>query len=109
MKILITGANGYMGQGIVSEFVKRGEDIVASDISTVDIKEDICKISGNIFELEDPYTYLDEPDILVHLAWRDGFKHNADSHMIDLPKHYLFLKKNDGFRSEKSMCYGKHA
>lgn len=93
MKILITGANGYMGQGIVSEFVKRGEDIVASDISTVDIKEDICKISGNIFELEDPYTYLDEPDILVHLAWRDGFKHNADSHMIDLPKHYLFLKK----------------
>ena len=93
MKILITGANGYMGQGIVSEFVKRGEDIVVSDISTVDIKEDICKISGNIFELEDPYTYLDEPDILVHLAWRDGFKHNADSHMIDLPKHYLFLKK----------------
>ena len=93
MKILITGANGYMVQGIVSEFVKRGEDIVASDISTVDIKEDICKISGNIFELEDPYTYLDEPDILVHLAWRDGFKHNADSHMIDLPKHYLFLKK----------------
>lgn len=93
MKILITGANGYIGQGIVSEFVKRGEDIVASDISTVDIKEDICKISGNIFELEDPYTYLHEPDILVHLAWRDGFKHNADSHMIDLPKHYLFLKK----------------
>lgn len=93
MKILITGANGYLGQGVVSELVQRGEDVIASDISIDDIKEDICKISGNIFELEDPYTYLNEPDILVHLAWRDGFKHNADSHMIDLPKHYLFLKK----------------
>lgn len=93
MKILVTGANGYIGQGVVSEFVQRGVDVIASDISIDDIKNDICKISGNIFELEDPYTYLHEPDILVHLAWRDGFKHNADSHMIDLPKHYLFLKK----------------
>lgn len=93
MKILITGANGYIGQGVVSEFVQRGVDVIASDISIDNIKDDICKISGNIFELEDPYTYLHEPDILVHLAWRDGFKHNADSHMIDLPKHYLFLKK----------------
>lgn len=93
MKILITGANGYIGQGVVSEFVQRGVDVIASDISIDNIKDDICKISGNIFELEDPYTYLHEPDILVHLAWRDGFKHNADSHMIDLPKHYFFLKK----------------
>jgi nucleoside-diphosphate-sugar epimerase len=93
VKILITGANGYIGQGVVSEFVQRGVDVIASDISIDNIKDDICKISGNIFELEDPYTYLHEPDILVHLAWRDGFKHNADSHMIDLPKHYLFLKK----------------
>ena len=90
---MITGANGYIGQGVVSEFVQRGVDVIASDISIDNIKDDICKISGNIFELEDPYTYLHEPDILVHLAWRDGFKHNADSHMIDLPKHYLFLKK----------------
>ena len=73
--------------------MQRGVDVIASDISIDNIKDDICKISGNIFELEDPYTYLHEPDILVHLAWRDGFKHNADSHMIDLPKHYLFLKK----------------
>ena len=33
-----------------------------------------------------------EPEVCIHLAWRNGFVHNADSHILDLPKHYTFVK-----------------
>jgi dTDP-6-deoxy-L-talose 4-dehydrogenase (NAD+) len=31
------------------------------------------------------------PDVLVHLAWTDGFRHNARSHMEQLSSHFRFL------------------
>ena len=29
----------------------------------------------------------------MHLAWKDGFIHYSDAHILELPKHYLFIKK----------------
>ena len=34
---------------------------------------------------------LGAPDVCIHLAWRDGFRHNASSHMKDLSSHVVFL------------------
>jgi len=31
------------------------------------------------------------PDALVHLAWSDGFTHNAPSHLLQLSSHFRFL------------------
>lgn len=31
------------------------------------------------------------PDICIHLAWRDGFRHNSPAHMKDLSSHIVFL------------------
>ena len=28
--------------------------------------------------------------VCIHLAWRDGFRHNASSHMKDLSSHVVF-------------------
>lgn len=94
MKILVTGANGFMGHGIIKELSKTGNKIIASDFSDFAYKYDntISK-AGNIFEIENPYEYFDKPDVVLHLAWRDGFKHSSDNHINDLPKHYAFLKK----------------
>ncbi len=33
------------------------------------------------------------PDALLHLAWRNGFDHNASSHLDDMPLHYAFMKR----------------
>ena len=33
MKILVTGANGFMGHGIIKELSKKGNDIIASDFT----------------------------------------------------------------------------
>lgn len=93
MKILVTGANGYLGCGVVKELSKLECDIVAADFSTDHICKQAEKVSCNLFEIENPFEYFGKPDVLLHMAWRNGFVHNADSHIMDLPNHYLFLKK----------------
>lgn len=92
MKILVTGANGYLGQGIVKSILECGNQVVATDLSTDYIDNRAEKIPCNLFEVMDPYEYFGKPDALLHLAWRDGFVHYSDAHIEDLPKHYAFVK-----------------
>lgn len=92
MKILVTGANGYLGQGIVKALLDRGQEVIAADFSTQYIDARAHKISCDLFHVADPYHYFNEPDVLLHLAWRDGFKHYSDAHIDDLPNHYHFIK-----------------
>lgn len=93
MKVLVTGANGYLGQGIVEKLLDEGVNVVATDFSAeyIDGRADVK--SCNLFEVENPYHFFGEPEVVLHLAWRDGFKHNSVNHMNDLPRHYDFLSK----------------
>ena len=93
MKILVTGAGGYLGQGIVRHIIDCGHDVIATDFKFNNIDERAVKICCNLFELEDPYIFFDKPDAILHLAWRDGFVHYSDAHINNLPKHYEFIKK----------------
>ena len=93
MKILVTGANGYLGQGIVKKLLDNGVEVVAPDVSLERVDERAIKEPCNLFEIDDPYAYFGNPDVLLHLAWRDGFIHYSDSHMLDLPKHFSFIEK----------------
>lgn len=93
MKVLITGANGYLGQGIVKHILDCGNQVIATDLSLERVDERAVKIPGDFFTVENPYSYFDEPDVLLHLAWRDGFIHYSDAHIHDLPNHYKFIKK----------------
>ena len=34
-----------------------------------------------------------KPDNLIHLAWRNGFQHNAQTHIADWPLHVNFLTR----------------
>ena len=93
MKILVTGANGYLGQGIVKHICDTGNEVTGVDFSVDNVDERAAKVACNLFEIDDPYHYFGEPDVLLHLAWRDGFVHYSDAHINDLPNHYTFLKK----------------
>lgn len=92
MKILVTGANGYLGQGIVKAILERGNQVMAVDFNVNHVDERAEKIPCNLFEIENPYNYFGKPDALLHLAWRDGFVHYSNAHIDDLPKHYAFIK-----------------
>lgn len=93
MKIIVTGANGYLGRGVVKKLLDDGNEVIANDLKDDFIDKRAKIISGDIFSLDNPYQYFDSPDILLHMAWRDGFIHNSEKHMEDLPKHYHFVSK----------------
>ena len=92
MRVLVTGANGYLGAGIVKAILDKGIEVVAVDFKVNNIDDRAEKKECNLFEIEDPYNYFNKPDILLHLAWRDGFLHYSSAHIEDLPKHYGFIK-----------------
>ena len=81
IKVLVTGACGYIGRHVVDELVKRGYTVLAADVRFDDLNEKAIKINVPIFsEDKDIYEQLGKPDACIHLAWRDGFKHNSENH-----------------------------
>ena len=93
MKVLVTGANGYLGQGIVKHLLDIGHHVVAADFNVDHVDDRADKKACDLFSISsDSYNYFGEPDVLLHLAWRDGFVHYSDAHVNDLPKHYNFIK-----------------
>lgn len=92
MKILVTGANGYLGQGIVKRLLDIGNKVIATDFNTDRVDGRAKKVNCNLFKVKDPYNYFEQPDVVLHLAWRDGFVHYSDAHIDDLPDHYHFIK-----------------
>ena len=92
MKILVTGANGYLGQGIVKHLLHLGHSVIATDFRIENIDDRAEKIACDLFNIVNPYDYFGEPEALLHLAWRDGFIHYSDTHIKELPKHYDFIK-----------------
>lgn len=93
MKILVTGANGYLGKGIVKQLLDNKFDVIATDFKNEHIDKRATIIVGDIFAMENPFKELGEPDILLHLAWRDGFIHGSLNHIYDLPHHVDFIYK----------------
>lgn len=92
MKILVTGANGYLGQGVVKQLLDDGVQVIAADYlcENVDIRAE--RKECDMFSVTSPYEYFEQPDVVLHMAWRNGFVHNAMNHIEDVPKHYMFLK-----------------
>lgn len=94
MNIMVTGAKGYIGAHVVSYLVNKGHRVLASDIDYVSQHPLITAIETPIFGCgDDIYEVSGEPDVLIHLAYRNGFKHNHESHLEDLYRHYGFVTK----------------
>ena len=95
MKILVTGANGYIGRHVVKKLCERAETVIACDLANTHIDSRASFVSTDILNHADDtglFSEIGEPDVCIHLAWKDGFNHNADSHLELLPRHYLFIK-----------------
>ena len=106
MKVLVTGANGYIGQGVLKELLKMNVEIIAADVIFEQRLPNIHYVTKSIFDEEDPFDAFGRPDVLLHLAWRDGFRHFSDSHIEDIPKHFFFLRKMIDSGVKQVCCMG---
>ncbi len=90
--ILVTGANGYIGQKVVEQLLNLGVQVLAADIVVDGIDPRAERLQVNLFENPEEITKrIDQIDTCLHLAWRNGFNHFANSHIEDLPDHFRFI------------------
>ena len=93
MTVLITGASGYMGKHVVKAALNAGHEVYVSDFQYKGIDDRAIIVEQPIFDgSKDIYEKVGCPDVLIHLAWRDGFIHNSAAHMKDLSSHVTFLE-----------------
>ena len=99
MKILVTGATGFIGNYVISELLKLYYHIIATstDIdkaknffwySMIDYIPFDISTQTNINLME----YFNFPDLVIHLAWSNLPNYNDEIHTnVNLPNQILFL------------------
>ncbi len=77
MKILVTGASGFIGSHVVDQLLQTEHDVIATSIDNID---DVSKkfrwldkvkyVQKDLDDREENYyKYFDEPDLVIHLSW----------------------------------------
>lgn len=93
MKVLVTGSDGYIGSGVITELISRGHEVVACGLAPCGLSSPLLtERIDDVFSLSESEVKSISPDAALHLAWRDGFRHNALSHIDDLPRHWSLVR-----------------
>ncbi|MDO4296144.1 MAG: NAD(P)-dependent oxidoreductase [bacterium] len=97
-RVAVTGANGYIGYHVVQELLSQNYEVIAVDLTNDSIDPraifkaiDIFSELNSASNEKSIYEELGKPDLCIHLAWQDGFKHDSHRHMENLSNHYRFL------------------
>lgn len=95
MKILVTGANGYIGLHIVKTLLDKGIQVIACDLNTDEVDKRAERKNIDLFTLPDTNIYT--------MLWYDGLMHGVN--IANLPNvvlkfrmtEALFKKRRNGW------------
>jgi nucleoside-diphosphate-sugar epimerase len=97
MKILVTGATGFIGNYVVNELLKSNHDIIATGISDPVYEKNSWSGKVNFIKCDlnskiDFFTHFQKPDSVIHLAW-EGLPNYKELFHIEknLPNNLYFL------------------
>lgn len=102
LKILVTGASGFLGQHVIPVFQKQGHMVIGVDKRPELVAKSDRFLQTDVFDLK--YSDLLRVDYVVHLAWRtnipDCSRHAEDSTRdnIDMTIHLLEVAKEAGVK-----------
>lgn len=92
MKFLVTGSNGYIGRHVTQSLLRRGHQVVVAVRNNKDVPSECEVFDGNILDsTPDVYRDAGYPDVLIHLAWEDGFVHQSEKHLSNVQQHVRFI------------------
>jgi len=99
VKVLLTGATGFIGNYVVEELLKYNFDVIASGIETKEKihthwLEKVTYVQADLNEnREDWFSFLREPEMIIHLSWQGLPNYKKLFHLErNLPNNYFFLK-----------------
>lgn len=86
MKVLITGANGFLGSSFTSKLVDAGHQVYAFSANNNNIEPLLNKIKFTQAYTEDILNYKKDifnfaPDVIIHFGWSGGAKYNDVNHI----------------------------
>jgi nucleoside-diphosphate-sugar epimerase len=98
MKVLVTGATGFVGRHVIRSLSRTGCDVVATAIES-ELPQELgalpvtyvpCDLSS---QTDNYFDHFGRPDAMIHLAWQ-GLPNYKDLFHLEenLPNNYFFIK-----------------
>lgn len=93
MKVLVTGAGGYVGRYVVKHLLALGHDVSIAVRNSEAGFEGLTALKIDVLNSQpDIFDAAGRPDICVHMAWEQGFVHGSPLHIQNVEKHVAFMR-----------------